>query len=83
MAVRSMDATGGQRGKVRLLKEDPEASGDLLSILKYFRDSAEKIFGGSGCSGSNSQHRSQLKFQGKRVHLQEYRGGGMEGILGD
>lgn len=56
---------------MQLLKEDPEATGDLLSILKYFRDSTEKIFGGSGCSGSNSQHRSQLKFQGKRVNLQK------------
>ena len=82
-----------------MLKEEPEARRDLLTILKYFKGSAEpdlhtdfsrgrsgsaeKIFCGSGHSGSNSQNRNQLKFQGKRVHLQEYQGGRTEGILGD
>lgn len=66
-----------------MLKEEPEARRDLLTILKYFKGSAEKIFCGSGHSGSNSQNRNQLKFQGKRVHLQQYQGGRTEGILGD
>ena len=48
-----------------MLKEEPEARRALLTILKYFKGSAEKIFCGSGHSGSNSQNQNQLKFQGK------------------
>ena len=65
-----------------MFKEEPEARRDLVTIFKYFKGSAEKIFCSSGHLGSNSQNWNQLKFQGKRFHLRksvEVEGRGQKG----